>query len=170
MKAKLIINGKELEVDITEAELKKLEEKPKKTGYERVTAKDSTYYFDNGGGYVGDSYDPYPESDGNNAYKAANYYTSKEVAVNNVRADKLMRQLRRFAVEHREKELDWHNDSQNKYYIEFDGEDGDFFIESCQLFHTCGAIYFDTAATADLALDTFHNELIWYFTEYKDSL
>lgn len=33
-----------------------------------------------------------------------------------------------------------------------------------------GHILFDTADTVKLAIETFHDELIWYFTEYKDSL
>ena len=33
-----------------------------------------------------------------------------------------------------------------------------------------GGIYFDTAEAANLAISTFRDELIWYFTEYKDSL
>jgi hypothetical protein len=169
MKAKLIINGKELEVEISEAELKNLEEKSKKrNGYERVELEEDYYYVD-AENKVQSSH-KYSVHDDDVLCVVDNCYSDPIVAENNARADALMRQLRRFAVEHREKELDWHNDSQNKYYIEFDGEDGDFFIESCQFFHTYGAIYFDTAATADLALDTFQDELIWYFTEYKDSL
>jgi hypothetical protein len=33
-----------------------------------------------------------------------------------------------------------------------------------------GLAYFDSEQTARLAIDAFYNELIWYFTEYKDSL
>ena len=33
-----------------------------------------------------------------------------------------------------------------------------------------GAIHFDSEETANAAMDKFHDELIWYFTEYKDSL
>lgn len=33
-----------------------------------------------------------------------------------------------------------------------------------------GIIYFDSGEAAQLAIETFHDELIWYFTEYKDSL
>lgn len=102
-------------------------------------------------------------------YEVANYYSSFDVAYNNARADKLMRQLRRFAVEHREEELDW-NSMQNKYYFYFDHDDDIICIESYMSAQDFGAIYFDTDETAQLAIDTFHDELIWYFTEYKDSL
>ena len=33
-----------------------------------------------------------------------------------------------------------------------------------------GIIYFDSVQIAQLAINTFHDELVWYFTEYKDSL
>ena len=171
-KAKLIIDGKEIEVEITQEQLDKLCPSKKKTGYERATLVDNTYYGDNGGGFVGDYRDLFPESDGgNNAYRAANYYTSKEVAENNARADKLMRQLRRFAVEHREKELDWvENNCSNKYKIAFDHDEKDMRVDSNQYMQLYGAIYFDTKETAQLAIDTFKDELLWYFKEYKDSL
>lgn len=139
----------------------------KKTGYERATKEDGTYYFDNGGGYVGDSFDPYPETDGNNGYKAANYYTSKTVAENNIRADKLMRQLRRFAVEHREYNVDAHTEW---YEINYNIYTKSMEIDTVHSYKYFGIIRFDTEETAQLAIDTFHDELIWYFTEYKDSL
>lgn len=170
MKAKLLIEGKEFDIEILDEELQKMIS-PQKTGYERVVEKNDAYYFDNGGGYVGESFDPYPESEGNNAYKAANYYTSKQVAENNVRADKLMRQLRRFAVEHRESDIVW--DSENlskKYCIRFGHGDWSMWADSELLGQEFGMIIFDSKEACNLAIETFHDELIWYFTEYKDSL
>lgn len=100
-------------------------------------------------------------------YEAANYYSSETLAKNNARADKLMRQLRRFAVEHRENELDWNNTYQPKYYIHYDTS-----LVIGYIFYTrdFGCIYFDTRETTQAAIETFNDELIWYFTEYKDSL
>ena len=40
-------------------------------------------------------------------------------------------------------------------------------IYSCQ---DIGSVYFDSKENAQLAIDTFYNELIWYFTKYEDSL
>lgn len=170
MKAKIVVEGKEFPIEIFDPELEKLIKPQKKTGYERSTKEDSTFYFDNGGGYVGESCDPYPETPGNNAYLAGNYYTSKIVAENNVRADKLMRQLRRFAVEHREKELNWLNDDQRKYTISFDYKCQVFDVDYWTGYSEFGTMYFDSEATAELAIETFKDELLWYFTEYEDSL
>lgn len=176
MKAKLIINNQELEVEISEEEYKKLQPRGG-VGYMRVKEADS-YFIVNSKGNVDVSTDNYVSFD-NDCYKSANYYSSRAVAENNARADKLMRQLRRFAVEHREKKIDWYvntPDGCGGYYcITFDIEKeapyGDC-LGCCQNYDAIdfGQIYFDSKQTAQLAIDTFHDELIWYFTEYKDSL
>lgn len=172
MKAKLIFDGKEFEVELTEEEAKKLEQKTKRTGYERAQnvydnfsavgfdgiAK-SNYFDDAGIGNFGDR-----------CYESANYYSSYEVAENNARADKLMRQLRRFAVEHREKKLDWFLSNDYKYNIDYNHLEKKLGLDSWKTYEAVGVVYFDSEETAQLAIDTFRDELIWYFTEYKDSL
>lgn len=170
MKAKLVVEGKEFDIEILDPKLQELIAPKKKTGYERVEKVNGVFYFDNGGGYINDSVDPFPESDGNNAYKAGNYYTSKQVAENNVRADKLMRQLRRFAVEHRANKIDWNNENQHKYFISYDRWGKDFEVEYDTQYKVFGLIYFDSHEAAKLAIEDFKDELFWYFTEYEDSL
>ena len=165
--AKLIIDGKEIDVQINEEDLKKLTTTDKITGYERVRYG-STYYID--------SYsevDAFEEEDykfDEKAYKSGNYYSDSDVANNNARADKLMRQLRRFAVEHRKEDIDWDDDTQRKYRLYYDYLDEEFFIDSNMSYRDFGQIYFDTEETAKLAVETFKDELLWYFTEYRDSL
>ena len=169
MKAKLIIEGKEIEIEISEEEYKKLQSsEEKKTGYERVPESD-VYFYTYPNGCVetacGDCYDIDDE-----CYESANYYSDKTVAENNTRADKLMRQLRRFAVEHRECGVNFNNANTKKYYIYYDyagnGLGADFIFYE-KFF---GGIYFDSEETANAAIDEFRDELIWYFTEYRDSL
>ena len=169
MKATLIINNQEIEVEISEAEYKKLQTtEKKKTGYERA-AHDSEYCYVNYRGDVEYGYDEDLYID-NACYDTANYYSSETVAQNNARADQLMRQLRRFAVEHRESELDWSDETQAKYCIGY--ERGYRRLEVYHNYHShnFGQIYFDTQEAVKHAIDVFHDELIWYFTEYKDSL
>lgn len=165
MKAKLIINNQEIEVEISEEEYKKLQPE-KKTGYERTPNK--IYYWLTGDGVVRFQCDNSPVD--LDTYKAANYYSDFTVAENNARADKLMRQLRRFAVEHREQELNWNDSDQSKYFIYYKFPTSRFDIAYVNSIKRIGEIYFDSPETAQLAIDTFHDELIWYFTEYKDSL
>ena len=169
MKAKLIIEDKEIEIEISEEEYKKLQpSEEKKTGYERV-AKPSVYFYvsynDKVDTTIEDCYDVDDE-----CYESANYYSDKTVAENNARADKLMRQLRRFAVQHREREVDFNDTNTEKYYIYYDYGNDELGVSLVFRSKNFGAIWFDSEETAQAAIDKFHDELIWYFTEYKDSL
>lgn len=166
MKAKLIIEGKEFSIEIQDQELQKLLAPPKKTGYERVDI-DGNFFSEYGGQAVRiKSCDDSHKS----LYTSANYYSDETVAANNARADKLMRQLRRFAVEHRENELDWNDDRKLKFYIFYYHEYRSLMVENTGSYQYLGVPYFDSKETAQLAANTFKDELIWYFTEYKDSL
>ena len=169
MKAKLIIEGKEIEIEISEEEYKKLQsEEEKKTGYERVSESD-IYFYANSRGYVETCTEDYYSVD-NEYYESANYYSDKPVAENNARADKLMRQLRRFAVEHRECGVSFDDINIEKYYICYDYDDNELRVSFVFCTRNFGVIHFDSEETVNAAIDKFHDELIWYFTEYKDSL
>ena len=169
MKAKLIIEGKEIEVEISEEECKKIQPpEEKKTGYERVPESD-VYFYANSRGYVETCTEDYYSVD-NEYYESANYYSDKTVAENNTRADKLMRQLRRFAVEHRECGVNFNDINTAKFYIYYDYTN--YKLEPASVFsaEVFGTIHFDSKEATQAAIDEFHDELIWYFTEYKDSL
>ena len=169
MKAKLIIEDKEIEIEISEEEYKKLQlSEKKKTGYERVPEGDY-FYYESCRGNAESSIDEYCYID-NEYYASAYYYSSEIVAENNARADKLMRQLRRFSVEHREDEVNLNNANTQKHCIYYDYENDKLGggLALCSKFF--GTIYFDSKKIAQTAIDEFHDELIWYFTEYKDSL
>ena len=169
MKAKLIIEGKEIEVEISEEEYKKLQSsEEKKTGYERVAESDIYFYTYPNGCVVTTCETCYDIDD--ECYESANYYSDKTVAENNTRADKLMRQLRRFAVEHREHGVNLNDINTEKFCIYYDYRNNELepdFLFSEKAF---GTIYFDSKETANAAIDEFRDELIWYFTEYKESL
>ena len=169
MKAKLIIEGKEIEIEISEEECKKLQsEEEKKTGYERVPESDVYFYTYPSGCVETACEDCYDIDD--EYYESANYYSDKTVAENNARADKLVRQLRRFAVEHREHGVNLNDINTEKYYICYDYEGNELGTTFTFVARVFGVIYFDSEETAQAAIDEFRDELIWYFTEYKDSL
>ena len=169
MKAKLIIEGKEIEVEISEEEYKKLQpSEEKKTGYERVPESD-IYFYANTKGDVETACEDCYDID-NEYYESANYYSDKTVAENNARADKLMRQLRRFSVEHRECGVNFNSTETAKHYIYYDCMHDELKTVFTFYAKTFGTILFDSEATAQAAIDKFRNELIWYFTEYRDSL
>ena len=166
MKATLIIEGKEIEIEISEEEYKKLH--LSETGYERV-AKNCDFYYESSGSDVERGFDEHCYID-DKYYESANYYSSKDIAENNARADKLVRQLRRFAVEHREPGINFNNANTEKYYIICDYENDELRATYTSYAKVFGAIYFDSREVANAAIDKFHDELIWYFNEYKDSL
>ena len=169
MKAKLIIKGKEIEIEISEEEYKKLQPSEEKiTGYERVPESDIYFYANTKGDVETACEDCYDIDD--EYYESANYYSNKTVAENNARADKLMRQLRRFSVEHRNYKGNFNSINARRFYIIYQCE-----INEIKPYHTSyaiyfGSIHFDSEETAQAAINEFHDELIWYFTEYKDSL
>ena len=103
-------------------------------------------------------------------YYVGNYYSSKRLAEDNARADRLMRKLRRFAVRHRECELNWGYD-QDVFYIYYDYNTNklSWCDTDCSM-KDFGLIYFDSVQTAEAAIADLRDELIWYFTEYKDSI
>ena len=166
MKATLIIEGKEIEIEISEEEYKKLH--LSETGYERVPESDIYFYANTKGDVETACEDCYDIDD--EYYESANYYSDKTVAENNARADKLIRQLRRFAVEHREPGINFNNATTEKYYIICDYENDELRATYTSYAKVFGAIYFDSREVANAAIDKFHDELIWYFNEYKDSL
>ena len=166
MKAKLIIENKEIEIEISEEEYKKLQ--PSETGYERVPESDIYFYANTKGDVETACEDCYDVDD--EYYESANYYSDKTVAENNARADKLMRQLRRFSVEHRECEVDFNSTETEKHYIYYDCIHDELKTVFTFYAKTFGTILFDSEETANAAIDEFRDELIWYFTEYKDSL
>lgn len=166
MKAKLIIEGKEIEVEISEEGYKKLQ--LSETGYERVPESD-IYFYANSRGYVETDSEDYYDID-NEYYESANYYSSATVAKNNARADNLMRQLRRFSVEHREHRVNLNDTNTEKYYVYYDYGNDALGVSLVSRTRNFGAIYFDSEETLNAAIDEFYDELIWYFTKYKDSL
>lgn len=161
----ILVDGKEIQAQVGEEQLKQLCEK-KRTGYE-IVPEGKQYWFDSGMFLgLGSFIDNRSSSDVLN-YGDANYYSNRTVAENNARADKLMRQLRRFAVENRKSDIDW---TKTKYDIFYNYDTQKLCVGSIWRTRGFGNIYFDGIKTAEQAIDQFKDELLWYFTEYKDSL
>ena len=166
MKATLVVNGKEFPIEIHDPKLIEEITFKNKTGYERQP--DGRYWHSTTRDRVVVECDNCCEFD-NDCYEHANYYSDETVAQNNVRADALMRKLRRFAVEHRKMKIDWENVSA-KYCIYYNNNANMISVAWYNAHHHFGMICFDSIKTAELAVEEFKDELIWYFTEYKDSL
>lgn len=167
LKAKIEVNGKEIEMDIevSEEELAKLqkEESRKVTGYGYGHANDLHYCVDEYNNVMCNN-QVHVMTD---LHMACNLYHDKVIAENNARADLLIRRLRRFAAEHNQKKIDWHEPKTPKYIIQYHNETDSLYSADWYNTKVFGSIYFNTKETAHLAIDTFHDELIWYFTEYN---
>lgn len=166
MKATLVVNGKEFPIEIHDPKLIEEITSKNKTGYERQP--DGRFWYSTTRGRVGVEYDYCCEFD-NDCYEIANYYSDETVAQNNTRADALMRRLRRFAVEHRENKIEWCNHKANSF-IFYNRVADKLEVAGNDAYQAFGIVYFDSKKTAELAIEEFKDELIWYFTEYKDSL
>ena len=164
MKAKLIVEGKEFPIEIQDPELQKLLMSQKKTGYERVGAG-QTYWLQDVTGKVCWDTESVCFTGDNEDYNSANYYSDETIAKNNARVDKLMRQLRRFAVEHRKYEIDWTNEQVCKYYICVRHKTNEVVYNCAYGVQGFNTIYFDTEEAVELAIKTKKKKKKWYFTE-----
>lgn len=162
------MNLKEITIDGKVYDLvprEKTTPKPKKTGYERAE-RNGRYFLEWACCEEADSDEDEYGTYENTAFKNAGYYTDEKLAKDNIRADRLLRRLRRFSAIHRENKIDWENSNQTKFSIAFDKKR--FLVEERRVIHCFGNIYFDTEELARKAIEKFRDELMWYFTEYKD--
>lgn len=163
MIAKLVVEGKEFDIEILDPKLQELIAPKKKTGYERVNCRERYYYDNLMPNQIESTNDIRITLDDDN-YEIANYYSDETVAKNNARADTLMRQLRRFAVEHRS------NDKVAERYYIYYLRDSNLLQLRRDTVNSFIGPWFDNQHAGAQAIETFHDELIWYFTEYRDSL
>lgn len=163
MKAQLICNGKTIEVEVADEQFEKLFA-DKKTGYDR-SKKSESYWsigYDGSITWVHDYHDDYNDK----VYKNANYFSDKTVAENMARAKRLWNKIHRRSVEL----CDPINiiESGVRYMISFETISNRLFVEKSYTYRPLGCIYFDTEEHCNQAIGEFHDELIWYFTEFKD--
>ena len=178
MKAKLILeNGKTIDMELTKEQEELINQSDKKrTGYERVKNCD-TYYSSNNGDLSECDGNIYTEDDindyvDNSRYDNADYYNDKILAKNITRADTLMRRLRRFAVENGGSfsRDEWANYDVGEYFIYYDYDNWDIVTGSSDVCKDFGQIYFRSKEIAQKAIDTFKEDLMWYFEKYDDML
>lgn len=178
MKVTLTHDGKSVELDLTAEQMAALglKEEKKKTGYERVE-RGQTYYTVWSDGFSG------PVEEGNShtnddTFYTANYYSDSKLAKANARADRLMRELRRFAAENGgiPSVEDWNDANKHKHFIRYahPGSCGismyGISIDSTVGHVTPGVVYFNSRPACASAITIYHDELLWYFTEYEAML
>lgn len=162
MKVQMTHNGKTVEVELTDEQFEKLFTE-KKTGYERVEVGELYYsvnVLSNPQKFTEDnaSYDK-------TLFDCANYFSDKTVAENMARAQRLWNKIHRRVVELCEPVYQRKDGS--LYTICFDPQDNKIFADDWVTRHF-GEIYFDTEEHGNQVINEFHDELIWYFTQFKD--
>lgn len=161
-------NGKPIELELTEEQIEVLKQvEKKKTGWEKVKERESYWVYD--------AYDKILEFHETSDYQDdrlfshANYFSDNSLAHNIIRAQTLQRKLWRRSAELC-KNAGWNNDSRDKISICHDYNNRCLCVCENQFFEHFGQIYFDTREHAERAMDEFHDELIWYFTEFKSRM
>lgn len=104
-------------------------------------------------------------------YNTGNYYSDRNIAENNARADRLLRQLRRWQAANdraisakawKDGPFCFYNIRYNYWldtpYVNMDGDRG------------LNNVYFTSEEKAKEAIKVFEDELLWYFTEYVQRL
>ena len=166
MKATLTYEGKTVEVEIAEEEIRKIFEKPK-TGWERV--EPGQYYcYISGGGIVAAEEDERDESD-DLYYDNVNYFADRDLAKDQARAISLWLRIKRWAAEHCEP-VAWNDPGEEKFYIRFNNLVGELEVGNCCYLRESFCIYFDTQTHANQCIEEFRDELTWYFTECRDRM
>lgn len=164
MKVQMTYNGKTVEVEVADDQFEKLfTEEKKKTGYERANFG-SAYFVINDFINVSKLRED-NESYDQSAYDIVNYYTDKTVANNMARAQRLWNRIHRRAVELCEPVYQRKDGS--LYTICFDPQDNKIFADDW-VTRRFGEIYFDTEEHCKQVIEEFHDELLWYFTQFKD--
>ncbi|HAU87644.1 MAG TPA: hypothetical protein DCW90_19775 [Lachnospiraceae bacterium] len=140
----------------------------KNTGYERGREGEQ-YFFESNCYPTLEMYYDWREKMDNRVFNNAGYYTDEKLAMANIRADRLLRQLRRFSAMHRQNKIDWADCNSFKFSIGFDYEYQDLQVNRWSQCRYFGEVYFDTMELAEQAMVNFRDDLMWYFTEYKDT-
>lgn len=157
-------NGKAIKLELTEEQIKILEQADKKkTGWERANYKEeyyNEYIFPliEVGAYADDL-----------KFKEAKYFSDRILAENICRAQNLQRKLWRRSAELCEN-MDWNNPNKSKWYIWYDCEQKEISLGISLKGYEFGQVYFDTKEHTTQVIKEFHNELIWYFTEFKSRM
>jgi RNA recognition motif-containing protein len=104
--------------------------------------------------------------------ECANHFNDETLTKNLARAESLRYQLRRFAALNGgiSSVEDWAYDGNWKYYIAYDYKNQKIYISCNTKYRAFGQIYFKSEEACKKAIETFENELLWYFTEFKEML
>ena len=168
----IVINGKEISIPIqlTADQLNEIsmamQTEKHLTGWEKPEHGSLCYYEDALGRVQKITVDNASEAQLELLYNKANCFSSETLATNMARGDQLIREIRRFAVEHRTKQLD----SNRGYTIGYNYTNKCLEIGASGNWVSFGDVIFESEELAQEVINLYASELIWYFTEMTDHI
>lgn len=163
MKAILKINGKEIEVEVSEDQIEKMTKK--KNPFERVAICQKYFYI----GILGDIGTFTERNDANDklAYSIANYCTDKDLIQQQAWRETLNRLLWRWQYENDEP-IKWQTLTDQKFAIHYDFVDEEFFVCVFYGSYKSGDVHFTTKEKAEQAIEEVvkpfmaeHPDFVW---------
>lgn len=151
MKAKIIINKKKYEVEVTEEQVIEIEKLSKKRW--RAEKNKCYYYMTSGGDTVCEKDILYKYDDFR--YSIGNYFKTNQEAREHINKLIYQQKYKDYVNEHNECEIDWNNHYQLKYYAFYSFEDKSINITNLLYFKDQGAIY----STSKGAIENFIKEI-----------
>lgn len=165
MRTQLYIDGELRTVDIEDGRITTVNEEPTqpKTGWERVNVGEPYFTLT--------QYKPHEQGEDNDAndqkmYDSADYFSDGKIAADVFRAQTIWRKLMRWQSEN-DAPVDWENDAIDHYYIYYDYHKKTFYVGGLYFLKDAFNVYFSTVEKAEQALETFHDDLLWLFTEFQ---
>lgn len=131
-----------------------------KTGWERCELKQTYYTTD------GESQPETYHSEDTEHYESADYFSDPTLAADIARAQEIWRKLMRWQAEN-DAPVDWENDAIDHYYIYYNYHNKTFCVGRLYFSKDAFNVYFSTEEKAEQAIETFHDDLLWLFTEFK---
>lgn len=158
----LIIDGKEVEAQVKEEDLKLVKNK-REFGWQEEGEPYFCFQSDLTPIQMRKDFMSYDEE----RYDSGNYFLTEKECADAARVVSLWLQMKRFACEHNESNIDFTKKNEVKYFLGFDYRSKTIVVDWILSLKGAFQIYFDSKQTAKKAIDEFHDELIWYFTEYE---
>lgn len=175
MKIQIEVNGKKIDAFVNDNEMRAaLGSEKQSSGYERVPDGEKFFYVVTQGTVCSDDHEDTGDFC-NKLYNCGNYYSDERIAQENERADGLMRRLRRFAAECNSlvPPCSQHGIIDHwsiGYYFSEDTDNYEIQAIGSSEKQNVGEICFSNSSDAEAAIDIFHSELLWYFTEYLPTM
>lgn len=161
----IVANGVEHHVEVTEEQIDALlgTEALNRTAYDRVSQGNDFYCSSRCGDVATEPDERDNLSD--RKYDVANYWNNKTAATNDIRADVLMRKLRRYSMMH-----GGYGMPDEHWTYKFNRANSTVFISnSANDFPIIGQITFFSWDDARNALVMYRDDIEWYFREYLPS-